>query len=933
MNQYKRAQAIVRRTIRTQKRTFWRQYCNSIGREVQLADVWGMIRRMGGIRRNYELPVMSRGDIMAVTNLGKAELLAQTFRKVHSSDNLTEEARQCRNNTLMENPRILDRVEVLGDQLDLHFSMFELRRAIISARQTTPGKDGVCYKMLEHMTDNTLVIVLRLFNRVWDSGQLPSVWKEAIIVPIRKPGKDPSDPSSYRPIALTSHLCKIMERMVTERLTYILESKALLSPYQSGFRRGRNTMDSILCLESDIRKAQTNKEVVIAVFFDIEKAYDMLWKEGLLIKLKSLGIGGKAYNWVMNFLLDRKIQVRVGAEYSSVYAVENGTPQGSVCSPLLFNIMIHDIFNQVHPSVGKSLYADDGALWAKGRNVAHVGKKIQAAIVEVEKWTNKWGFKLSVAKTQVICFTKRHKIAPISLKLYEQPLKQVNTIRFLGVWFDGKLTWSNHIGKVQNKCKKVNNVLRCLAGQEWGASRSSLLNIYWALMRPVVDYGCIAFMAAAESNLKKLDVLQAQALRICSGAFKTSPVSAIQVEMGEMPLRIRRVKLMLAYWVNLQGHCDSHPAKSILKDCWEHNESHLTSFGWIGDVKAASIGLNKIQYCPTVPISSIPPWLFPLPRVDLNIQRELKEKKELLPVWRIVQNYFASNYSDSTIIFTDGSKDPETGRAGAAVYIPVSNTHIKKRVTDHVSVYTTELWALVLALKWIEGKEIHNSVIASDSFSALSSIRSGRSSFRMDIINEIFLILYKIQIKGIATSFIWVPAHVGVEGNEQVDILAKQTLRIMNIDIEVPLSKAEVKTFIHKYAQTTWQEHWDLSDTGRHLYQIQRYVGDGRKVGFKRREENVISRMRIGHTGLNHTLSRIGKHPTGKCIHCSQPETVEHVLLICGKYSVQRGVFFQTLKRAGFSDLSMSGLLGKTSGNIYCEIIKFLRETDTFKII
>lgn len=101
--------------------------------------------------------------------------------------------------------------------------------------------------------------------------------------------------------------------------------------------------------------------------------------------LKSLGIGGRIYNWIMNFLFDREIQVRVGSEYSSVYKVENGTPQGSVCSPLLFNIMISDIFSQLEQSVGKSLYADDGALWVRGRNVLHVSKKMQAAIVDVEK--------------------------------------------------------------------------------------------------------------------------------------------------------------------------------------------------------------------------------------------------------------------------------------------------------------------------------------------------------------------------------------------------------------------------------------------------------------------------------------------------------------------------------------------------------------------
>lgn len=115
---------------------------------------------------------------------------------------------------------------------------------------------------------NTLRIVLKLFNLIWHSGQLPSAFKHAVIVPILKPGKDsPSDPSRYRPIALTSQLCKITEQTITERLTYFLKSKELLSPYQSGFREGRNTMD--LCLESDVRKAQGNKEVVSLRFSKI----------------------------------------------------------------------------------------------------------------------------------------------------------------------------------------------------------------------------------------------------------------------------------------------------------------------------------------------------------------------------------------------------------------------------------------------------------------------------------------------------------------------------------------------------------------------------------------------------------------------------------------------------------------------------------------
>lgn len=222
---------------------------------------------------------------------------------------------------------------------------------------TSPGKDEICYKMVECLTPEAQEIILKLYNRVWESGILPLAWKHSVIIPIGKPGKDKCEATSYRPIALTSNMCKIMERIVTDRLTYVVESRNLFTCHQSGFRKGRTTMDPVVCLENEIRKAQANKEQVNAVFFDVEKAYDMLWKEGLLIKLDLLGIGGRMYNWVMDFLRDRSIEVRVGTAHSNIYSIENGTPQGSVCSPILFNIMINDVFSGVDTSLGRSLYS------------------------------------------------------------------------------------------------------------------------------------------------------------------------------------------------------------------------------------------------------------------------------------------------------------------------------------------------------------------------------------------------------------------------------------------------------------------------------------------------------------------------------------------------------------------------------------------------
>lgn len=204
---YIKAQAEVRKTVRRAKRESWRNFCDTIVRTTSVGQVWGMVKRMGGDRRDWEYPVMEEEGGKAVTDKEKAEVMAKAFAKVHSSDNLTEEGNRRRERMLSQYSKLINWKQSNNDGLDDPFTLAEMIRAIKKSRPTSPGKDQVGYAMLKYLGERALNKMLGLYNKVWEEGKLPEAWKEAVVIPIRKPGKDPSKPTNYRPIALTSNLC------------------------------------------------------------------------------------------------------------------------------------------------------------------------------------------------------------------------------------------------------------------------------------------------------------------------------------------------------------------------------------------------------------------------------------------------------------------------------------------------------------------------------------------------------------------------------------------------------------------------------------------------------------------------------------------------------------------------------------------------------
>ena len=136
----------------------------------------------------------------------------------------------------------------------------EFKDSLLKAHDSSPGPDDIHYQFLKHLPDSSLSVLLKTLNDIWETGNVPNSWKEATIIPIPKPGKDNTNPNNYRPIALTSYICKTLERIISERLVWNRETNNIITEFQSGFRHQRSTNDHLVRLETFLPEVFIKKE-------------------------------------------------------------------------------------------------------------------------------------------------------------------------------------------------------------------------------------------------------------------------------------------------------------------------------------------------------------------------------------------------------------------------------------------------------------------------------------------------------------------------------------------------------------------------------------------------------------------------------------------------------------------------------------------------
>ena len=417
------------------------------------------------------------------------------------------------------------------------------------------GPDGIPPIVLKNCAPELAPILGKLYRLSYSMGCYPSVWKHAHVCPVPKKGTK-SDPSNYRPIAITSILSKVMETIINKHVLNFLESHALISDHQYGFRHGRSTGDLLAFVTNQWAQAIDSFGECRVIALDIAKAFDRVWHAGLLSKLPSFGFNPTLISWTKSFLSGRSISVRVDGALSETFPINAGVPQGCVLSPTLFLIFINDLLSSTTNSIHS--FADDSTLHQSLRFPSHISQAniathrtliaghLNADLDSILEWGYANLVTFNQSKTQNLLISFRRDSNVPFLSMAEKILSQDAFINTLGMEITKNLCWNSHIKTIATRASQK---LGFLFRARKYFTPPQLLLIYKAQIRSLLEYGCHIWGGASLSALSVLDRLQRKAIRLINDDSITNTLQSLSHR--------RTVSSLCLLYRYFHGHCSS----------------------------------------------------------------------------------------------------------------------------------------------------------------------------------------------------------------------------------------------------------------------------------------------------------------------------------------------------------------------------------------
>jgi hypothetical protein len=432
---------------------------------------------------------------VASTNAEKANALNEFFASVFTEEN-------------GERPKMSDRLNV--DQMtEIEVSEEEVMKQLESLNPNkSPGPDGIHPKVLKEARAELVRPLTKIFKLSLKEGKIPKQWKEGEITPIFKKG-DRTKPGNYRPVSLTSVLCKMLEGIVRKALLKQLQKH--LSPHQHGFVEGRSCATQLLdTLDNWTRILDTAGTSIDAIYLDFAKAFDSVPHRKLLDKLECYRIKDMPLKWLTDFLSNRKQRVSVSGEKSEWRNVISGIPQGSVLGPVLFVYFINDMPEAVQGYL--RMFADDTKIFSQV-NSDDEHKKLQEDLDALHSWSETWQLKFNAGKCAVmhLGFKNQERKYTMGQIGNKTQLKKTTCEKDLGVFVDPTLKFSIHCQKSASKANRILGMIRRSFDHLDG---EMLTQLYKGLIRPHLEYGNAVWCPQFKKDAVLLENVQRRATRM-----------------------------------------------------------------------------------------------------------------------------------------------------------------------------------------------------------------------------------------------------------------------------------------------------------------------------------------------------------------------------------------------------------------------------------
>jgi len=457
------------------------------------------------------------------------------------------------------------------------------------------GPDGVPARLLKEIANEIAPAISTLFQATLNQGTIPAVWKEALVVPLFKKGNR-SSPVNYRPVSLTSILCKLCEHVIHSAIINHLSANKILCDAQHGFRKSRSCDTQLILTINDLAKGLEDKEQTDLILLDFSKAFDKVSHRLLLQKMEHYGVHGATLNWVKDFLSQRTQQVLVDGQMSTQANVTSGVPQGSVLGPLLFLVFINDLPDCVKSSTTR-LFADDTAVYRRIMSPEDA-ILLQQDLDALQKWEKTWLMEFHPAKCKVLRITNKRKPTPSAYTIHGMKLEEVKSAKYLGLTIDNKLSFNPH---VDSTAKKANSTRAFLQRNFHHCNRRIKEATYKTYIRPIVEYAAPACDPHTHRSINKLEQVQRNSARYVTNTYdRRASITKVlnQLKWPSLQSRRQQIRLSMLYrirynlvditWTdhltaatsNTRGHNSRFFKPHIFNDVYKYSFFPRTSHEW-----------------------------------------------------------------------------------------------------------------------------------------------------------------------------------------------------------------------------------------------------------------------------------------------------------------------------------------------------------------